>query len=139
MKETRKLYSTDVRKLCIENKWYTKGTCDEYEKMFNYINSCEDFKTENIVYVAKDIKDHSDTEQDITSFCFELARICYCFFFEEEEEKKTFKPCKGQNCTPETCKEWKCNITDEKEPCEYSENKKDCSLCILAECVMNGK
>lgn len=80
MKETRKLYRDDLRRLCIKNNWYTRGTCEEYEKMLTFADACDNVTTADIVKIATDIICHSDTEHPATSICFEIARTCNSFF-----------------------------------------------------------
>lgn len=78
--ETRMIYKDDLRSLCIKKNWYTKGANEEYEKMLNLIASLKDVCTSHIVEAAEDIKKHSDTEQEITSICFDIARVCNSYF-----------------------------------------------------------
>lgn len=79
MKETRKLSQDNLRNLCIEKNWYTKGSNKEYDNMLELTNK-ENITTNDIVEIAIDIKEHSNTEYDITNICFEIARICYSLF-----------------------------------------------------------
>ena len=85
MKERRTLRSDDVRRLCIEKNWYTRGDCEEYNKVLK-LSNCEDVTTDLIVKIAEDIKAHSNTEYDVENICFEIARICYSFFEQENRE-----------------------------------------------------
>ena len=83
MREIRKLYWDDLRNLCIRKGWYTKGTSTEYETMLN-MSEKENIATEDIVAIAQDIMDHSDDDKmELTSYCFEIAKICNTFFEEE--------------------------------------------------------
>ena len=62
-----------VRAICIEREWYTRGTNADYEKLCNFINSVNDearvnwrkprktWSKSNVLKVAKDIVDHSDS------------------------------------------------------------------------------
>ena len=38
VKESRVLYSDSVRRLCIDNNWYTHGTSSDYKKLLDYVN-----------------------------------------------------------------------------------------------------
>lgn len=80
MKETRKLYSGDLRMLCIRENWYTKGTNEEYAMLLNIPNENENIDTETIIDIAEDILAHSHTEYDLPSICFGIAEICHSFF-----------------------------------------------------------
>lgn len=80
--ETRKMTMDNLRALCIEHDWYTCGDNDEYSNLLNTAHYCENITTDVLVELATDIKSHSETEYEITSIMFELARICYSFFEE---------------------------------------------------------
>lgn len=84
MKETRHLFSGDLRQLCIKRNWYTRGTNAEYDALLDAANK-EGILTEDIVKLAEDIKSHSDTGYPVTSICFEIAEICHSFFAEDWE------------------------------------------------------
>ena len=77
----------DVRDLCIKRDWYVKGTCDEYDKMLNYINEHYCPKSKDVYNVAKDIFEHSNKDnwirgaglsenEAIESIMFELYHYC---------------------------------------------------------------
>ena len=80
MKETRKLYSGDLRNLCIKKNWYTLGTNEEYDRLLTLADRYDNVNTATIVNIAEDIKNHSKTDYDISSICFEIAEICHSFF-----------------------------------------------------------
>lgn len=87
-KEFRSLSGNDLRALCIRNNWYTRGTCEEYERLFSLLHDergCpENMTTEKLAEVAEDIMEHSDiTDYTITAVMFELARACNTFFEEQ--------------------------------------------------------
>ena len=89
MKERRTLRGDDVRRLCIEKNWYTRGDCEEYRKVLKMADS-QNVTTDLIVKIAEDIYTHSDKaywkdcESDpVGNICFEIARICYSFFEQE--------------------------------------------------------
>jgi hypothetical protein len=85
MIEIRKLWGDDLRRLCIDKRWYTCGHNEEYSVLLNKAASAENVTTELIVELAEDIKAHSDTEYDIKGICFEIARNCNVFFEDENE------------------------------------------------------
>lgn len=80
MRETRRLYRDDLRRLCIENNWYTRGANVEYEKMLTFADNCQNITTADIVKIATDIISHSNTEHSASSICFEIAKVCNSFF-----------------------------------------------------------
>jgi hypothetical protein len=80
IKETRFLYSGDLRSLCIENNWYTHGTSEHYGKLLNKVDEIKNVTKDHIYYIANDIKVHSDTEQEVESIMFDIARICHSCF-----------------------------------------------------------
>ena len=41
MKELRKLSMEKIRRMCIDNGFYTDGDCYEYDKMLTYAKKCE--------------------------------------------------------------------------------------------------
>ena len=51
MKEIRKLYSGDLRRLCIKHNWYTKGTNKEYVPLLNAVDKLDNVTTDEIVNI----------------------------------------------------------------------------------------
>lgn len=80
-KETRKIEMNKIRNLCIEKGWFTCGDNDQYAELLSY-GKCENITSDELVEMATLIKEYSNTEYEITSIMFELARICYSFFEE---------------------------------------------------------
>lgn len=80
MKETRKLYSEELRMLCIKRNWYTEGTNAEYIPLLNAVDKLENVTTEDIVNIASNVLEYSKTEYPLSSICFEIAKICHSFF-----------------------------------------------------------
>ena len=83
--ESRQLFPTDLRNLCIKNNWYTHGDNEDYG-MLLYSLTVGDMTTAKIGIIAEDIKRHSETEEDIPSIMFAVAEICKTFFDYEEGE-----------------------------------------------------
>jgi len=87
-KEKRFLNASAVKGLCIEENWYTNGNNEEYKHLLNVlVKEGKNITTNNIVAIATDIKQHSNTEHetdDISYICYALAKICYTFFEEQE-------------------------------------------------------
>lgn len=84
-KETRTMSASKLRALCIQRNWYTRGTNEEYSRLFDKLNDCcgcpEHLTTEKLVEIAEDIWDHSNiTDYTIETVLFELARNCYTYF-----------------------------------------------------------
>lgn len=85
MNESRKLYATSLRSLCINRRWYTRGTCEQYDNLLTMVDKIPNMSTSDIVKVAQDIIDHSDltgTDYNLACVCFEVARVCETFFAE---------------------------------------------------------
>ena len=81
--EVRRIFANDLRNLCIRNNWYTRGTNKEYTHMLHVLAAKgKNITTDDIVDIATDIMEHSDTDQELTSICFEVARIAVTFFEE---------------------------------------------------------
>ena len=85
--ETRNLSSSKLRAICIENDWYTCGTCEEYSRLFDRLydeNGCpENMTTEKLAEIAADIMEHSEiTDHTITTVLYVLAKGCDTFFDE---------------------------------------------------------
>lgn len=82
-KEIRKISADSIRNLCVTKNWYTKGTNEDYRHLLvDLVDNKEDITTEDIVEIAQDIMEHSDTDQELTSICFDVARIAVTFFEE---------------------------------------------------------
>lgn len=78
-KERRELYASDLRELCIKNKWYTRGTNEDYNNLFDFIRGKE-ITTDAIVDIAFNIFQHSNLQEESFSFVmFEVGRICTTF------------------------------------------------------------
>lgn len=82
-KETRIIDTDAVRQLCIAKKWYTLGTNEEYAHLLlDIIPNIENVTSDDLVEIATDIMEHSDTDYTFTSIMFELAKICRSYFEE---------------------------------------------------------
>ena len=62
MKELRMIKADKVRRMCIQGNYYTCGTCEEYNEMFNL---CETMNPTTDIYqvIANNIIEHSDIEE----------------------------------------------------------------------------
>lgn len=83
--ERRLIQCTDLRTLCIKNNWYTRGDCEEYDDLFENVRAYWNIGTTELAWIAKNIKDHSDTDYEITNIMFELHRISYIVITEKED------------------------------------------------------
>lgn len=81
--EIRTLSERKVRKLCIDHDWYTLGSNEDYAHLLlDIIPGIGNVTTADLAEIATNIKEHSDTEQSLTSIMYELARVCESFFTE---------------------------------------------------------
>lgn len=82
-REVRKIREDDLRNLCIAKQWYTRGDNAAYNHLLNDLaKDKENITTDDIVEIALDIMKHSNTDQELTSICFDVARIAVIFFEE---------------------------------------------------------
>lgn len=82
-KEIRQINADSLRRLCISKRWYTSGDNAAYNHLlYDLADDKENITTEDIVEIAQDIMEHSDTDQELTSICFDVARIATTFFEE---------------------------------------------------------
>lgn len=82
-REIRKIHADSLRNLCIAKNWYTKGNNTEYYHLLHGMaEEKENITTDDIVEIAQDIIEHSNTDQEFTSVCFDIARIAVTFFEE---------------------------------------------------------
>lgn len=70
---------SSVRRVCIEQNWYTCGDCEAYEKMLWTVEEMEP-TTENIYRIAKDICEHSKN-QTISNIMYSLRRDAVQTFY----------------------------------------------------------
>ena len=82
-KEVRTVSWDEIRSLCMAKEWYTRGTCEQYSNLAGYVFDLEEVTTEDLVYIASDILEHSDTEYDIEAILWELNRVCNTSFEHE--------------------------------------------------------
>ena len=82
-KEIRKIRASKLRNMCIHMNWYTEGNDKEYEHLlFDLAEDKEIIATEDVVLIAEDIKEHSDTDMSITEICYKVAEAADTFFVE---------------------------------------------------------
>ena len=83
--ETRILYASDLRTLCIRENWYTLGDNDEYDTLMCK-TFCPNLTTDVIADIAQDIKNHSETDTEIPEIMYAVAAISHTTFAADEEE-----------------------------------------------------
>nr|DAH10462.1 MAG TPA: hypothetical protein [Caudoviricetes sp.] len=82
-KEIRQINADSLRRLCISKRWYTRGDNAAYNHLlYDLADDKENITTEDIVEIAQDIMEHSNTNQELASICFDVARIATTFFEE---------------------------------------------------------
>ena len=82
-KEIRQINADSLRRLCISKRRYTGGDNAAYNHLlYDLADDKENITTEDIVEIAQDIMEHSNTDQELTSICFDVARIANTFFEE---------------------------------------------------------
>ena len=91
-KEIRRISADNLRNLCIQMRWYTRGNCAEYDHLLiDLAENKENLSTEDIIEIAEDIAAHSNLddvcpEDDIVaSIAYEVASISTTFFRQVEE------------------------------------------------------
>ena len=60
----------DVREVCIRHQYYTRGDCEAYQNM---VDHCGYVNADTLEVIAKDIKDHSNTEDSVLDIMQTLA------------------------------------------------------------------
>ena len=80
-KEVRKIDMAEIRSLCVRKNWFTCGDVYSYDRLLDY-SKCENISTDELVEMAEQIKENSETDYEITDIMFELATICYTYFEE---------------------------------------------------------
>lgn len=81
MKETRKIQIDRVRSMCINNDYYTHGTCEDYAEMFEMCK-VENPTTEDFAEIATDILYHSDKRKMKERTGLSTHELRKCIMFE---------------------------------------------------------
>lgn len=78
--ERRYISPEELRRTCIKENWYTKGSNEEYYKLFQMCFSADhlyaELTTDLIAAMAADIQKHSDIEQDEENLLNIMFIIC---------------------------------------------------------------
>ena len=83
---TIRIYSDDIRALCIRNQYYTCGDTRAYEELLNHVSSLEDIPsddlTNEILAIAINIYEHSDVEEQVNRYGVSKEDVLNSIFFE---------------------------------------------------------
>ena len=79
-REVKSIDFESVRGKCIAKGWYTKGTVAEYEELADFIYDLEEATVEDLVVIANDILEHSDTEYNMEAILWELNKVCNVYY-----------------------------------------------------------
>ncbi len=83
-KEKRFISWDKVRNLCIEKRWYTRGTNGQYTELAIFVEDLEEVTIEDLVIIANDILEHSETEYNLEGILWELIRTSWVQFIRED-------------------------------------------------------
>ena len=80
--EKRILSKESLRRLCIDEGYFTRGTSEEYDAFLKLADK-ENITTDDIFIIAERIAKYSRrTEETITAIMFRIARVCVTLFQE---------------------------------------------------------
>lgn len=63
MTKTTRINSDKVRHTCINQNWYTIGTCEEYENLLNNLCDKDNATDEEVMTVVYDIAKHTNLDR----------------------------------------------------------------------------
>lgn len=84
-REVRFLSAARLRSVCIEKNWYTFGTNEEYTHLLFDLANGRNLTTDDIVEIAMDIMEHSDTDMDIESVMYVIMKNVNVYVERESE------------------------------------------------------
>ena len=87
---SKRLDSEDVRQVCINHNYYTRGTCEEYAEMFKMLDyetplAKHNITSSRLTMIARDIKEHSVTDDTVDEIMENLVVHIRCYLIDEEE------------------------------------------------------
>ena len=84
-KEVRRIYTNDLRLLCIANGWYTRGDNEEYDHLLRDLaGNKANITTDDVCEIVQDIINHSDLlADDFEHVAYEVLRIAKTHLVEE--------------------------------------------------------
>ena len=84
IKESRYWNMEELRCECIRRGWYTKGTNKDYETMLKFVSSKVPTNA-NMLRVATDILEHSNTGDSIDFVLYCISNYCVKRFYDVTE------------------------------------------------------
>lgn len=89
LKKSRTWNAMDVRSMCIREKFYTFGDCEDYSKMLDYVDSHKEPDDLDIYLVAKNILNHTmpALQQTIENIMYILANDVIVYSYEVDMSK----------------------------------------------------
>lgn len=75
--------SSDIRNMCVENGWYTRGDIASYSEMLESVEAHEP-DLAMIFAVANDIYNHSVVDADLKNICYVIANEVVIYEIEFE-------------------------------------------------------
>lgn len=80
--EKRTITRDRMRALCIEREWFTLSTNSEYTAFLDKAESIGNITTDDLVELATEVKEYSDTDMMIENIMWFIANSCFVFFEE---------------------------------------------------------
>lgn len=81
-RERRTISADKIIRICVSHEWYTMGTSEEYDQMLSSASSKENLTTEDIVEIATDILEHSDSERIMSEYGMDYDDVLQSVMFE---------------------------------------------------------
>lgn len=78
--------SNKIRKFCIEYRYYTCGTDEEYSALLDYVNKRFSLTADDVAYIARDIEAHSFEAPDATEIARQILDKATIYVHELEQE-----------------------------------------------------
>jgi hypothetical protein len=88
VKLKKRIFRDELRNLCINKDWYTCGTVEQYDRLFDKLH--DDMTEEEIVNVAIDIYDHSEVEKTAEEYGCSYEEVFDNIVYEVFEIVHTF-------------------------------------------------
>ncbi|MDD2957990.1 MAG: hypothetical protein PHR92_05610 [Lachnospiraceae bacterium] len=78
-KKIVKLSETELRRLCIQGRYYNAGCCADYEDMFK-LSDKENISDHDIQLIAEYIKKYSETDDSVPMIMTKILNVCYSYY-----------------------------------------------------------
>ena len=87
---SKTLSPESVRQVCINHRYYTRGDCRAYERMFSILDyttkvSGSNISPRRLEEISEDIKAHSDTEDTVEDIMTNLVAHITCSLYVQED------------------------------------------------------